>query len=196
MCRVELVQMSSHVVEMSPDVASTRQVAARILNGFKILVRVFISYAYRADVVEVSHKLVQTSCISRHFSSLLAVLKLALPGTSFSTSFGNMSTTSSRHAYDVCARCYELPRQTATSVRLCTSSDRLAHDIDPSYGELSCCTLSQICSLHFYHLKSHGSTNQKWKRPVKSKRLRDHHYYQVPSCNKKDKFSTEIMMSH
>ena len=40
---------------------------------FKILVRAFISYEYRADVVEVSHKLVQTSCISRHFSSLLAV---------------------------------------------------------------------------------------------------------------------------
>ena len=35
MCRMELVQMSSHVVEMSPDVASTRQVAARILNGLK-----------------------------------------------------------------------------------------------------------------------------------------------------------------
>ena len=35
MCRMELVQMSSLVLEMSPDVASTRQVEARILNGLK-----------------------------------------------------------------------------------------------------------------------------------------------------------------
>ena len=148
------------------DVSGCRKYSASSgenFKRFKILVRVFISYAYRADVVEVSHRLVQTSCISRHLSSLLAMLKLALPSTSLSTSFGDMSTTSSRHAYNVCARCYELPRQTATSVRLCTSSDRLAHDIDPSYGESSCCTLSQICSLHFYHSKSHGSTNQNGK---------------------------------
>ena len=50
MCRVELVQMSSHVVEMSPHVASTRQVAARILNGLKLS----CEFSSRTDVGQMS----------------------------------------------------------------------------------------------------------------------------------------------
>ena len=97
-----------------------------------------------------------------------------------------------RHKYDVCAtctrclrdmyaRCYELPRQTATSVRLCTSSVRHAHDNAPSSGKLSYCTLSQLCSLQFCHLKSHGSTNKKEK--AGKQQSEEHHYHQVPSCS-------------
>ena len=107
---------------------------------FKITVRVFISYACRADVVEVSHKLVQTSCICRHFSLLLAVWILALPGSSFSTSFCDISTTSVRHAYDVCATC------TRDATRYRDKQQHLydfvrvlfkhAHDIAPSSGEI------------------------------------------------------------
>ena len=108
MCRVELVYMYTNVFDCRRDVSACRKYSASSgdnFKRFKILVRLFISYACRADVVEVSHKLVQTSCICRHFSSLLAVQKIALPGTTLSTSFGDMRTTSARHAYDVCVTC-------------------------------------------------------------------------------------------
>ena len=84
-----------------------------------------------------------------------------------------------RYLRDMYANCYKLARQTTTSVRLGTSTVRLAHDIIPSSGELSCCTLNQICSLQLLH-------KQKRKRPVKSKwrsPFGDHHNHHVPSCS-------------
>ena len=51
-CRMELVQMSSHVEEMSPHVARTRREAARILNGLKLS----CEFSCRAHVEEMSNK--------------------------------------------------------------------------------------------------------------------------------------------
>ena len=134
---------------------------------FKILVRVFMSYACRVDVVEVSHK-------TRTGIVYMSPLLVASRGVKTRATWYEFVYEFWRHEYDVCAtgvrclrdmyaKCYELPRQTTRYVRLCTSSVRLTHDIAPSSGEFSCCTLSKICSLQFCDLKSHGFTNRRGK---------------------------------
>ena len=106
------------------DVSACRKYSASSSENFKrftILVRVFISYACRADVVEMLNILVQTSCICCHFSSLLAVINPALPGTSLSTSFGEKVTTSS-HIRTMSARhAREMLRVTTTNSNICTT---------------------------------------------------------------------------
>ena len=67
-----------------------------------------------------------------------------------------------RHKYDVCATCARCLRQgtrDATSYR--DIQQHLYDTLTTLLQVLASCTLSQLCSLQFCHLKSHGSTNQK-----------------------------------
>ena len=104
-------------------------------------------------------------------------------------------------AYEFCTIC----TRDATSYRdkqqhlydFVASSARLAHDIAPSSGDLSCWTLSQICSLQYYHLKIMVPQTRKEiasKEEVEES-PRDHHYHQGLGCCKKDKFSAVIQVS-